>query len=49
MQSHSVFVDTSLFVRSIIAGDTGLENLLHKYLEGELILFTGVGVLEETY
>jgi predicted nucleic acid-binding protein len=49
MQKHSVFVDTSLFVRSLVAGDKGLDNLLHRYLEGELILFTGLGVLEETY
>ena len=49
MQNHSVFIDTSLFVRSLIAGDKGLENLLYRYLEGELTLFTGLGVLEETY
>ena len=49
MQKHSIFVDTSLFVRSLIAGDKGLENLLYRYLEGELILFSGLGVLEETY
>ena len=49
MQNHSVFVDTSLFVKSLIAGDKGLENQLCRYLEGELILFTGLGVLEETY
>jgi hypothetical protein len=44
-----IFVDTSLLVRSLIAGDKGLENLLYKYLKGELILFSGLGVLEETY
>ena len=26
-----------------------MENLLYKYLKGELILFSGLGVLEETY
>jgi predicted nucleic acid-binding protein len=49
MQKPNVFVDTSLLVRSLIARDKGLENLLYKYLKGELILSSGLGVLEETY
>lgn len=49
MQKHDVFVDSSLLVKSLLAGDKGLENLLHKYLDEELILFIGLGVLEETY
>ncbi len=49
MQRHNVFVDTLLLVRSLITGDKGLGNLLYKYLDGELVLFIGIGVLEETY
>lgn len=49
MQKHDVFVDSSLLVRSLLAGDKGLEDLLCKYLDGELVLFIGLGVLEETY
>lgn len=36
-------------MRSLVARDKGFETLLYRYLEGELILFSGLGVLEETY
>lgn len=49
MQKLDVFMDTSLFVRNLIAGDRGLENLLYRYVGGESILFSGLGILEETY
>lgn len=33
-----MFLWTHLLVRSLIAGDNGLENLLYHYQEGELVL-----------